>query len=143
MTHYKSLEDLAAEFDRRAEKADARADEARIPKSAVTNSHNIEAETWRTAAILLRTATLNDLGHPPVFRVERDADGHGLQPIRYRANGLRAVAGYLHDLKFMAEEEAEQQIEPSRHWQALGQADGLAKAREIVSLVEIEPNLGK
>jgi hypothetical protein len=141
LTQYKSLEALAAEFERRAENAEGKIYETRAPKSALAGIHKLEAETWRAAAVLLRSATLSDLGDPPVFRVDSNDDEIGFRAIRYRANGLKAIAGYLHGLKSIAEKEAEQQTDPTRHWQALGQADAFSKAREIISLVEIEPNL--
>jgi hypothetical protein len=143
LSHYTSLEELAAEFERRAESAEGKAHETRAPKSTLAGIHKLEAETWRAAAILLRNATLSVLGDPTVFKVDRDDEEPGFRTTRYRASGLKAVADYLHGLKSIAEEEAEQQTDPTRHWQALGQADAFSKAREIISRLEIEPNLDK
>jgi hypothetical protein len=142
MTRYKSLEDLAAEFERCAEKAAADAREAAKEKLARFAAHKREADTWRAAAILLRAATFSDLGDPPIFRVERDVDKAGAcRAIHYRANGLKAVADHLYDLISKAVKDAEQQTDLNRYWHAFGEADGLLKARDILSLVEIEPNL--
>jgi hypothetical protein len=141
VTQYKSLEELAAEFERRADNADAEAHATSRPKSRKSEGVQAEADLWRSAAVLLRTATFSDLGDPPVFMVEHDVDEAGIRRARYRANGLKAVADHLCELIGKALTDAQRQPDPDRYWRIFGEADGLVKARDIISLVEIEPNL--